>query len=161
MRLNKLTIYAVKVLVECARAGDELVKVASIAERNGLTHQHGLKVAHLLMRNGFLVNQRGPHGGIRLARPAADIKIGDVVRALENTNSSPDTPVMEELFDDAFAAFVDVLDQHTIADLAGKQKRAAATRPTKKKKPSARPTRNRKHQRASVKANRDSRLVSS
>jgi Rrf2 family nitric oxide-sensitive transcriptional repressor len=160
MRLNKLTIYAVKVLVECARA-EQLVKVASIAERNGLTHQHGLKVAHLLMRNGFLVNQRGPHGGIRLARPAAEIKIGDVVRALESTTSSQDSPAMEELIDDAFAAFVEVLDQHTIADLAGKNSRMSSQRAEKKKRSRATPRRGRKNQQASAKSARDGRLASS
>jgi Rrf2 family nitric oxide-sensitive transcriptional repressor len=161
MRLNKLTIYAVKVLVECARAGDQLVKVASIAERNGLTHQHGLKVAHLLMRNGFLVNQRGPHGGIRLARPAAEIKIGDVVRALESTSSSQDTPAMEELIDGAFAAFVEVLDQHTIADLAGKSSRTSPQRADKKKRSRTVHRRGRKHQQASAKTARDGRVASS
>ena len=116
MRLTKQTNYAVRMLAACARGGNELVRVADLAERSDLTLQHALKIAHALMRHGFLINQRGRSGGVRLARPAKDIRIGDVVRAMEQTGASGDDAAMDPLIDSAFAAFIDVLDQHTLAD---------------------------------------------
>jgi Rrf2 family protein len=119
MRLTKHTSYAIKILVEAARAGDAPLRVADIAPRNGFTVQHGLKIANALMRAGFVINRRGRIGGIRLARPATEITVGAVVRALESTNldnsdAIPGAPV----FDAAFGAFLTVLDQHSIADFA-------------------------------------------
>ena len=118
MRLTKQTNYAVRMLAECARGGDALVRVADLAERTDLTLQHALKIAHALMRHGFLINQRGRTGGVRLAKPATAIRIGDVVRAMEQTGAGGDDAAMDPLIDSAFAAFIDVLDQHTLADFA-------------------------------------------
>ncbi len=69
MRLNKSTSYAVRILIDCARAGDRLVKVAEIAERLELTQQNAFKIVHLLSKAGFLDSVRGRRGGLRLARP--------------------------------------------------------------------------------------------
>lgn len=136
MRLNKQTNHAIRMLVACARSGDKLVRVADLAEQARLTLQHALKIAHILMRQGLLINQRGRSGGVRLARPAATIKIGDVVQALERTVAVGDDAVMDPLVDTAFAAFIDVLDQHTLADFAARTP-AVAPNATKKKKPRA------------------------
>ena len=70
------------------------------------------------MRQGFLINQRGRAGGVRLAKPASTIRIGDVVRAMEQTGASGEDAAMDPLIDSAFAAFIEVLDQHTLADFA-------------------------------------------
>ncbi|MGE0628169.1 MAG: Rrf2 family transcriptional regulator [Hyphomicrobiaceae bacterium] len=139
MKLNKQTTYAVKLLVDCARANGDLVKAASAAKRSGLTQSHALKIAHALMRSGFLINQRGRNGGIRLSRPASEIRIGDVVRAMEATGAGESGAEMDGVLDDAFAAFIGVLDQYTIQDFA-KQAAAAEKRKTRRA-PAGRPKR--------------------
>lgn len=133
MRLTKHTNYGIKILIECARANGEALRIAEIVERNGLTVQHGLKIAHALMKSGFVINQRGRIGGIRLARPAEEIRVGDVVRALETTNldQSGEMPV-PQVFDAAFLAFLGVLDEHTIADFAREMKQPVRSKPTVK-----------------------------
>src|SRR5512138_1592802 len=83
MRLSKTTNYAIRILLDCAIAGQKLVKVAEISERRDITLQNTFKIVHLLSRAGFLQAVRGRHGGVRLSRPAAEIRIGDVVRAME------------------------------------------------------------------------------
>lgn len=152
MRLNKQTSYAIKMLTDCARSGDAIVKVAVIAERNGLTLQHALKIAHVLMRAGFLINQRGRQGGIRLARPAHEIRIGEIVRTLETTFVEETGAPLDSVLDDALSAFIGVLDQHTLQDFvkpgrisqratkaSAKGSRATIKAPTGRRRPVALP----------------------
>ena len=87
MRLNKSTGHAVRILVYCAKSEDELVKVAEIARRLDITQQNTFKIVHLLNKGGFLGSVRGRKGGVRLARPAAKIRIGDIVRSIELTGT--------------------------------------------------------------------------
>jgi Rrf2 family protein len=130
MRLTKQTSHAIRILIDCANAGDVLVKSAEISSRLGITLQNTFKIMHLLSRAGFVAATRGPKGGVRLARPAKDIRIGDVVRAMEATTveiedtdlppsrGSKGGPQINAIFDDALEAFISVLDQHTLEDMA-------------------------------------------
>lgn len=129
MRLTKQTGHAIRILIDCALAGDQLVKVADISDRLGVTKQNVFKIVHILSHAGFLSAVRGPNGGVRLAAPATSIKIGDVVRAIEvtrvkveggtdPTSNDADPGNINAMFDDALAAFITVLDQHTLAELA-------------------------------------------
>jgi Rrf2 family nitric oxide-sensitive transcriptional repressor len=122
MRLNKSTSYAVRILIDCAKAGDRLIKVADIAQRLDITQQNAFKIVHLLSRAGFLASVRGRNGGVRLARPAAKIRIGDVVRAIEFTRldgkEQSSHASLSQIVDDALEAFITVLDQHTLAEMA-------------------------------------------
>ncbi len=121
MRLNKSTGHAVRILVYCAKSEDELVKVAEIARRLDITPQNTFKIVHLLNKGGFLGSVRGRKGGVRLARPAAKIRIGDIVRSIELTSTGGKVPGQDtglnEIVDDALEAFISVLDQHTLADM--------------------------------------------
>jgi Rrf2 family nitric oxide-sensitive transcriptional repressor len=121
MRLNKSTGHAVRILIDCAKSGDRLIKVADIARRLEITQQNAFKIVHLLAKAGFLASVRGRHGGVRLARPAAKIRIGDVVRSIEfmGDGKAPGSHAsLNQIVDDALEAFISVLDQHTLADMA-------------------------------------------
>ncbi len=126
MRLTKQTSDAVKILTLCARAEVDAapLKVAVIAEAAGITRQLGLKLVNALAHLGYVTTVRGPRGGIRLARPAAEIPVGSVVRDFEQRRTAGDVNVGDDLhpmLDSAFEAFVAVLDLHTIADLAARE----------------------------------------
>ena len=123
MRLNKATAHSIRLLVACARYGEPLLKVADLSESLGLTKQNAFKIVHLLSRAGFVKATRGRHGGVALARPAKDIRVGDVVRAMEalshgagidRTHGDAGQGV---LFDEAFEAFIRVLNRSAIADM--------------------------------------------
>lgn len=127
MRLSKTTNYAIRILIDCAQAEGALVKVAEISERREITPQNTFKIVHLLSRAGFVRAVRGRHGGVRLARPATEIRIGDVVRAMETTRIDLDTEAprskdqvrqqlaeLDNLFDSALEAFISVLDEYTL-----------------------------------------------
>ena len=140
MKLNKATSHALRVLVACARSDQDLQKVAELASELGLTQQNTFKMVHLLSRGGFMAGERGRYGGVRLARPADAIKVGDVVRvieleAIERAEGVTLPQSQERLFDAAFEAFLTVLNQATIADMAEAQKTAKRPARSKKAKP--------------------------
>jgi len=134
MRLTKQTSHAIRILIHCARARGQLIKVAEIARDLDLTQQNVFKIVHLLTRAGFLAAVRGRYGGVRLARDPKDIRIGDVVRATEVTHvaiEGEDAPrrrgqsqLISQVLDDALEAFISVLDQHTLEEMARAPQRA-------------------------------------
>jgi Rrf2 family protein len=131
MRLTKSTSHAIRILIDCARADDQLIKVAELSERLEITQQNVFKIVNFLARAGLIEALRGRNGGVRLARPADDIRIGDVVRATEVTHVAIEEDGVlagrerghgvNRVLDDALEAFIDVLDRHTIADMARSQ----------------------------------------
>lgn len=137
MRLTKTTSHAIRILIDCAQAGDQLMKVAAIADRLQITQLNVFKIVHLLSRAGFITAVRGRNGGVRLGRRASDIRIGDVVRATEVTHIEVESEAdgqrsrkrsgrqLNTLFDEALEAFISVLDRHTLEDMA--QGRATPT----------------------------------
>jgi len=151
MRLSKTTNYAIRILIDCAQADGALVKVADISERRDITLQNTFKIVHLLSRAGFLKATRGRHGGVQLAKPATEIRIGDVVRAMETTPFEMDgesgdgrstgaqqLAALDQLFDSALGAFISVLDEHTLAEMM-KSRRAGGETAAKKQKARSRP----------------------
>jgi Rrf2 family nitric oxide-sensitive transcriptional repressor len=135
MRLNRSTSHAIRILIDCAGAGDALVKVADLSQRLGITMQNVFKIVHILSRAGLVAAVRGRHGGVRLARPAGSIRIGDIVRAMEATALSPRaegvavpdhalSAGVNRVLDSALEAFTAILDRHTLAELASAPRRA-------------------------------------
>ncbi|CAN0460641.1 unnamed protein product, partial [Phaeothamnion confervicola] len=125
MRLTKTTSHAIRILVDCAEADGSLVKTANISKRLGITPLNVFKIVHLLSRAGFVEALRGRNGGVKLARPASSIRIGEVVRMMESTavevesgKTSGAEPRLNTIFDDALEAFIGVLDQHSLSDMA-------------------------------------------
>jgi Rrf2 family nitric oxide-sensitive transcriptional repressor len=84
MRLNVQTDYALRILMALAEKPDAVQSVDAIAKLHGISRNHLAKVAQDLVRAGFAVSTRGRGGGLRLARPASDIPVSDVVKAIEN-----------------------------------------------------------------------------
>ena len=147
MRLTKSTSHAIRILIDCARAGSELTKVATLSQRLGITQQNVFKIVNVLTKAGLVEAMRGRHGGVRLARPADQIRIGDVVRATEVTHVEIEEGApaakrgrghgVNRILDDALGAFIEVLDQHTIADMT-KSQPPAAPASERKSRPGAR-----------------------
>jgi Rrf2 family nitric oxide-sensitive transcriptional repressor len=136
MRLTKTTSHAIRILIDCAQASDRLTKVAELSERLQITQQNVFKIVNILTRAGLIEALRGRNGGVRLARSAANIRIGDVVRATEVTRVEIEDDVAERkagrsrgvnrILDDALGAFIDVLDQYTLAEMAKSHRPAAS-----------------------------------
>lgn len=141
MRLTKQTSYALRILTYCALRPDEQVKAADIARAYTITEFNVLKIIPLLVQGGFVRTMRGRRGGLRLARPASEIRIGDVVRLTEETHIQADcfgqlseaclvqrgAPI-NRIFGTALDAFIEVLDQHTLQELVSARPRQPAPR---------------------------------
>ena len=83
MRLTKRTTISMRVLMYCAVHMDRLVTKAEIAETCKISENHLAQVINKLGQLGFLQTQRGRNGGVTLSRPATEILVGDVFRAIE------------------------------------------------------------------------------
>ena len=86
MQLSLHSDYALRVLMALA-AGERQLSVEEIARRYGISRNHLAKVAQKLQAEGYVATFRGRGGGMRLARPAQDIVVGEVVRRFENLES--------------------------------------------------------------------------
>lgn len=85
MRLSTKSRYGTRMLIDIATNGTNgPVSVAEISSRTGISEKYMEKLIRRLKRAGLVVSRRGPKGGHLLRRPATEITVGDVVRALED-----------------------------------------------------------------------------
>src|SRR5918999_3081195 len=76
--------YGIRLLVELGRRGDGApVALASVAEAETLPLSYLEHLVAKLRDAGLVTSTRGAHGGYRLARPAEEIQMLEVVEALE------------------------------------------------------------------------------
>ncbi len=84
MNFSAKTEYGVRLMVELGRHHEERpVSLKAIAEAERLPLSYLEHVVADLKKAGLVDATRGAHGGYRLARPAVDIDMGEVVHALE------------------------------------------------------------------------------
>jgi len=132
MRLTSHTDYALRTLIYLGVAGDRLTPVGEVADAYRISRNHLLKVANHLSAGGYIESVRGNGGGIRLARPAADINIGQVVRTTEADMNLVECfcpggrgcrietgCLLRSVLRTALRAFMSVLDKYSLADLLG------------------------------------------
>lgn len=82
MRLSARVDYALRALAELAAAGAPRT-VDQLSAAQTIPNKYLESILGELRRGGLLRSQRGPDGGYRLARPAGEISIADVIRALD------------------------------------------------------------------------------
>ena len=76
MRLTVHTDYSIRTLIYLAVREDKLATISDISEQYQISKNHMMKVAQELVHQGFVVSERGRHGGLRLARPPSEINLG-------------------------------------------------------------------------------------
>src|SRR5687767_1186527 len=82
MRLTLQTDFALRTLLYLATIGRRST-VAEVAGLFGISANHVAKVVNQLARLGYVRSVRGIGGGIELARPAEEIRLGEVIRDFE------------------------------------------------------------------------------
>jgi Rrf2 family protein len=84
VKLSNKGRYGVRALFDIAFHNDgRPTQIREIAEREVIPARFLEQIFQDLKRAGLIGSKRGPRGGYHLARPAAEISIGDVIRALE------------------------------------------------------------------------------
>ncbi|WP_212635398.1 RrF2 family transcriptional regulator [Rhodobacter capsulatus] len=83
MHLLASTDFALRALLFLATDPERLVNTETMSRDLEISRNHLQKVVQALVAGGFARTLKGPHGGVRLARPATEIRIGAVVRHFE------------------------------------------------------------------------------
>lgn len=145
MHLNYQTDYALRVLmmlaIEAERAASQplpeeprLLTIREIAEFHDISRNHLMKVVNALVDHGFVHAQRGRGGGLRLGAKGTDVRIGEVVRAMEGSWRLVEcfdadggqcrirrSCQLQGVLAQALTAFLERLDQYTLADISAGQ----------------------------------------
>jgi len=135
MKLTSYSNYALRSMQLAALRAPGLTRVDDVARAHGISRAHITKIVHELGQAGYLETIRGRGGGFRLARPAGEITVGEIVRLTEaptevvecfnpDTNTCPLIGVcrLSQKIKEATRAFFTVLDEVTIADIAGNKR---------------------------------------
>ena len=84
MKLSTRGRYGLRALIDLAvNSETESVSISSIALRQGISEAYLEQLMAKLKKAGLVVSMRGAQGGYKLARPAEQISVGDILRALE------------------------------------------------------------------------------
>ncbi len=137
MQLTRYSDYALRILMYLSmKEGEGPATISDIAEFYGISRNHLVKIVHRLGQLGFVTTTRGKGGGLKLARSAAQIGIGEVVRQTEanfdivecfdaQANTCRLTPIchLKTMLAAAQRQFLNELDTYTLADaIAGRNR---------------------------------------
>ncbi|HKW95818.1 MAG TPA: Rrf2 family transcriptional regulator [Methylomirabilota bacterium] len=140
MRISAKGEYAIKAMVDLAlHDRRELQPIQDIAARQSIPQRYLEQVLLQLKRAGFLYARRGSAGGYRLSRPADQVTVGAVLRAVEGPPTGPDTvrrgrggdaTGLAELWQEIAGAVASVVDRTTLEDLRRRaEERRSSARP--------------------------------
>lgn len=131
MRLTSFTDYGLRMLMRMAGTPDRGFSTAEMAEDFGLSRHHLTKIIQKLAQAGYVTTRRGGGGGAMLARPAGEIRLGQLIRLLEDgqplvecfASAGSDCTLdghcrLKARLRAAEAAFLADLDRSTLADIA-------------------------------------------
>lgn len=135
MHLTQFTDYGLRSLMYLSAHPDRLCSVREIAEHYGISRNHLVKIVHRLAQLGYITSSKGKGGGIRLAYKPENLKLGDLVLALEpnmhlvecfnreaNSCIFVSACTLKHYLSEANQAFLDNLNRRTLADAAVNKK---------------------------------------
>jgi Rrf2 family protein len=120
MRISAKADYAVRAVVELAAATDEKpVKAERVATAQDIPLNFLENILGELRHAGIVRSHRGAEGGFRLAKPAEDISVADVIRAVEGPLAVVrGGPPEDSAYSGAAEALRKVVEHVTVADVA-------------------------------------------
>ena len=131
MQLTFFTDYSFRVLIYLAQHPDRKTTIDQLQSYFGISRNHLVKVVHWLGVHGYVITSRGKGGGIVLSREPLQIKVGEVLRQAEQRLDLVECMGencqcrivhlcgLQGVIREGLAAFVQVLDKYTLADVAG------------------------------------------
>lgn len=97
MKLSTKGRYGLRALIDLALYSEnETVSIASISARQNISESYLEQLIAKLRKAGLVTSVRGAGGGYRLAKPAAEISVGDILRALEGSLDPVECPGLKE-----------------------------------------------------------------
>ncbi|MGL5676710.1 MAG: RrF2 family transcriptional regulator [Cellulosilyticaceae bacterium] len=134
MKISTKGRYAVEALLYMALHKGEKWNVKIVAEAIGVTERYLEQIFHLLKKAEILETIRGPKGGYMIKGPLEDLKVGQIIRAVEGeiipvpcvhcqdacTCDIKDICATRELWCKLLVAITEVIDGMTLQDLVKK-----------------------------------------
>lgn len=97
MKLSTKGRYGLRALIDLGLYSEnETVSIASIAARQNISESYLEQLIAKLRKAGLVTSVRGAGGGYKLAKPAAEISVGDILRALEGSLDPVECPGLKE-----------------------------------------------------------------
>lgn len=138
--------YGLRAMCALAHAEEDWVQARTIAQRARVPEKFLEAILVDLRRAGFVRSRRGQQGGHALARPADEIRVGDLIRAIDGPLApvrcaslsayvscsdcpDPEACAVRALMREARAALAGVLDTCSLQTLAGRAEREPLLQP--------------------------------
>ncbi len=97
MRVSTKGRYALRMMIDMASCDTEgFISLRDVAVRQQISTKYMEQIASMLMKPGFLYSVRGPQGGYKLARPAAEYTVGEILRVTEGSMAPVSCLMREE-----------------------------------------------------------------
>jgi len=128
MQLTHFTDLGLRVLMYLThQKRDTPATITEIAQQFEVSRHHLVKVVHFMGQNQWLATTRGKGGGLALARPLHEYRLGEVIQSLEGVTQMIDCAAppcalagrcqLKGMLDQAQQAFFASLNQYTLADM--------------------------------------------
>lgn len=131
MRLTQFSDYSLRLLLYLAERSEKPCTIGDIAAWYGVSKPHLVKVAHNLVKLGYVHSTQGRGGGLRLAKSPGEINIAVLIKSTEadfhivecfdrerNTCRITRSCKLKHVLHDATRAFFKSLEQHTLESIA-------------------------------------------
>ncbi len=132
MLLPSKTVYGVQALFDLAVHGQgRAVQAREVADRQNVPLRYLEQILRDLRRAGLVAARRGPRGGYALARPPQDVRLGDVVSALDRTRGTARKPGVSALvLRELLSRIETALAAMSLKDLVARADALGLARPT-------------------------------
>jgi Rrf2 family transcriptional regulator, cysteine metabolism repressor len=121
MNISVKSEYALHAVLDLAlQPPGEPVKIAEVARRQKIPQKFLELILASLKQGGFVESRRGAEGGYRLARPANEITVGEVLKFVEEAKHSKRAAgdPFEDVWRRVDEAVAEIVDRTTFAELA-------------------------------------------
>ncbi|MCB9838502.1 MAG: Rrf2 family transcriptional regulator [Phycisphaeraceae bacterium] len=127
--LSQTVEYALRAMVCLAAYPDTRVSAGVLADQTAVPPDYLAKVLQLLSKADLIAGRRGVGGGYQIARDPGEIGVLEVIRAVGTLDRITSCPLgieshgkpmlcpLHHLMDKAIGAMMDVLDNHSLADI--------------------------------------------
>ena len=129
MQLTRFTDYSLLTLMYVAARSENLASVKEVADHYGISRNHLVKVVHRLSQLGYIKTTKGKGGGIKIAKDAENLRLGDLIKQLEpnmnmvecfdaktNTCRITGSCQLKHYLFEATQDFINTMNKYTLAD---------------------------------------------
>ena len=134
LRLSNRGRYAVRAVFHLAQSDGSPVQVKDVASRQRIPLRFLEQIFQSLKRAGLVDSKRGPRGGFTLARRADEVRLGDVLRAVEgpvvlaNARRKNENDLPDAVLSDLSRSVEQCFDGVTIQDMVARGERIAMSK---------------------------------